>query len=207
MKLVRFLLSAGSLICLSHGFATLYEAEKDQPQQAAPTESAWKAAGAGKALTKSTAKSKAASKAPPKGAIGSISFPGMRSRFWVFGGDLKANGKRGPVWLELSSPIGSAGNTIIAGHRDTHFRVLRNLKVGDDILVEGPSGRYRYSIKAFKIVDRTERSVLEPSQTSVLTLVTCYPFNYIGAAPRRFIVIAQPHDREQMTAVNLTHNK
>ncbi|HEY1758503.1 MAG TPA: class D sortase [Bryobacteraceae bacterium] len=87
---------------------------------------------------------------------------------------------------------GQQGNMAVAGHRDTLFRSLRGIKKDDLIRIETvSSGSYLYSVRATEIVDPAEVSVLKPSQDSELTLVTCYPFNYIGPAPQRFIVKAQ----------------
>lgn len=86
---------------------------------------------------------------------------------------------------------GATGNAALAGHRDTFFRGLRNIRNGDDIVLSTAAGDAHYVVKNTRIVDPSEVSVLAPTQGPVLTLVTCYPFNYIGAAPRRFIVYAE----------------
>ena len=87
---------------------------------------------------------------------------------------------------------GQHGNIALAGHRDTLFRSLRGIKKNDLIRLETlSSGSYLYDVSAIEIVDPTEVSVLKTSESSELTLVTCYPFNYIGPAPQRFIVKAQ----------------
>jgi sortase A len=86
---------------------------------------------------------------------------------------------------------GDAGNTGLAGHRDTFFRGLRDIKTGDQIMLTTPGGNARYRVRSTRVVDPSETSVLAPSAGSTLTLVTCYPFNYIGAAPKRFIVRAE----------------
>lgn len=86
---------------------------------------------------------------------------------------------------------GERGNMAVAGHRDTLFRSLRGIKKHDLIRIETVSGSYLYRVGATEIVDPTEVAVLKPSEDSELTLVTCYPFNYIGPAPQRFIVKAE----------------
>ncbi len=85
---------------------------------------------------------------------------------------------------------GQAGNAILAGHRDTFFRALREAQPNDTIRLTTPAGTYDYVIEATKVVDPNETSLLRSSQDSTLTLVTCYPFYYIGSAPKRFIVRA-----------------
>lgn len=85
---------------------------------------------------------------------------------------------------------GEPGNSGLAGHRDTFFRGLRNVRQGDRIVVTTPEAVLHYDVRSTGIVEPTDVSVLEPTPGSTLTLVTCYPFDYIGAAPKRFIVQA-----------------
>jgi sortase A len=83
-----------------------------------------------------------------------------------------------------------AGNSALAGHRDTFFRQLRNIRVGDDMRVVTPYGDFTYQVSRTLIVTPDDLSVLEPTAEPTLTLVTCYPFSYVGHAPKRFIVQA-----------------
>jgi sortase A len=85
---------------------------------------------------------------------------------------------------------GQHGNVGIAGHRDTFFRPLRDIVPDDIITLTTLSGVYRYRVVSTRVVAPTEVSVLDPSEDEVLTLVTCYPFYFVGAAPDRFIVRA-----------------
>jgi sortase A len=85
---------------------------------------------------------------------------------------------------------GKIGNVGLAGHRDTFFRALRNIREDDTIELETTSGSFRYVVKSTKIVTPRDVSVLEASGGETLTLVTCYPFYYVGSAPKRFIVHA-----------------
>jgi sortase A len=85
---------------------------------------------------------------------------------------------------------GGLGTVGIAGHRDTFFRPLRQIRPGMQIKVIGAAGAYRYRVDSTEIVDPEEVKVLDIASRPMLTLITCYPFNYIGAAPRRFIVHA-----------------
>ena len=86
---------------------------------------------------------------------------------------------------------GNLGNSAISAHRDTFFRPLRNIRQDDIITVTTPLAEYRYRVISFRIVAPTDVSVLEPSVNEILTLVTCYPFYFVGAAPDRFIVRAE----------------
>jgi len=85
---------------------------------------------------------------------------------------------------------GHAGNVALAGHRDTFFRALRNIKKDDTIDFETESGTYQYVVKSTNIVGPRDVGVLAASRDKSLTLVTCYPFYYVGSAPKRFIVRA-----------------
>jgi sortase A len=82
------------------------------------------------------------------------------------------------------------GNTALAGHRDTFFRPLRRIRVGDDIRLATPRGDFRYRVTRHTVVDPDEVWVLDASSGAALTLITCYPFGFVGPAPRRFVVHA-----------------
>ena len=82
------------------------------------------------------------------------------------------------------------GNTAIAGHRDGIFRPLSRIRVGDEIVVRTPRGPFRYRVRATKITTPNDLSVLANRRAPSLTLITCYPFWYVGPAPKRFIVSA-----------------
>jgi sortase A len=83
------------------------------------------------------------------------------------------------------------GNTALAGHRDTFFRPLRHVAVGDDVHLDTQYGSFQYRVRHLAIVDADDLSVLSPSNHAGLTLITCYPFDYAGPAPRRFVVQAE----------------
>jgi sortase A len=83
---------------------------------------------------------------------------------------------------------GDSGNSAFAAHRDTFFRPLRRVHSGDIVTVTTPRGSYRYIVTSTRVVDPEDVSVLDPTSEPTLTLVTCYPFTYIGSAPYRFVV-------------------
>lgn len=85
---------------------------------------------------------------------------------------------------------GEGGNVALAGHRDTFFRKLKGLKPNDVVVLTTTSGEYRYRVQSTQVVDPSDSRVLIQSGRPSLTLVTCYPFHYIGPAPKRFIVKA-----------------
>jgi len=85
---------------------------------------------------------------------------------------------------------GQTGNVGLAAHRDTYFRNLRGIREGDLIRLRTPKGTFEYTVESLRVVSPTTVEVLDPTPTPSLTLVTCYPFNYVGHAPKRFIVRA-----------------
>lgn len=86
---------------------------------------------------------------------------------------------------------GQIGNVGVAAHRDTFFRPLRNIRRDDTIIVTTLWGVYRYRVVSTKIVRPEDVAVLNPDGNEILTLVTCYPFYFVGSAPSRFIVRAE----------------
>jgi len=85
---------------------------------------------------------------------------------------------------------GEPGNSGIAGHRDTFFRELKDVRRNDEIDFQTATGLFRYQVDWVKVVAPDDASVLAPSTEAVLTLVTCYPFYFVGPAPNRFVVRA-----------------
>lgn len=98
--------------------------------------------------------------------------------------------RRGPGHLEHTARPGERGNVVIAGHRDTFFWPLRNVALGDDIVLETPGQAFHYQVTSVRIVDPRDVSVLKPTPDATLTLITCYPFWVFGPAPDRFVVRA-----------------
>ncbi len=88
---------------------------------------------------------------------------------------------------------GEAGNSVIAAHRDTFFRELKDIHRNDEIQIQATTGVFRYQVDWVRIVSPDDSSVLAPSAESALTLITCYPFYFVGPAPNRFVVRAHEH--------------
>jgi sortase A len=95
--------------------------------------------------------------------------------------------------IEGTALPGEAGNSGIAGHRDTFFRELKDIRTNDEIQLQTPAGLLHYEVDWAKIVAPDDVSVLSPSAESTLTLVTCYPFYLVGPAPKRFVVRAHQY--------------
>lgn len=86
--------------------------------------------------------------------------------------------------------VGELGNVGLAAHRDTFFRPLREIRKGDELDLETLSGSYRYRVDWIEVVEPENVTSLAQTNEATLTLVTCFPFHYVGPAPRRFIVRA-----------------
>jgi sortase A len=88
-------------------------------------------------------------------------------------------------------PWQRSGNAAFAAHRDGLFRPLRDIRVDDEIKVVTARGEFLYRVKNTKVVDPSDVSVLAPTKAATITLITCYPFSFVGHAPQRFIVQAE----------------
>ena len=109
----------------------------------------------------------------------------------VYNGADEFNLNRGVARIIGTGRVGEVGNLGIAGHRDSFFRPLKDIEVGDTLELETFDGTEAYRVSSIEIVDPTALHVLGPSNTRTVTLVTCYPFYYVGNAPQRFIVKAE----------------
>ena len=123
--------------------------------------------------------------------VGQIEIPSLALRAVILHGDSLALLRRGVVHLPDSPLPGEWGNVALAGHRDTFFRPLRNIKAGDVITLRTSGGSVvQYRVESTSVVVPTDIEVLNSSDRHELTLVTCFPFDYVGHAPNRFIVRA-----------------
>ena len=106
----------------------------------------------------------------------------------VYNGTDEINLNRGAGRIKGTARIDSPGNLGIAGHRDGFFRVLKDIEIGDSIDMLTYQGNKEFAVSSITIVDPADVSVLAPTDDSTITLVTCYPFYYVGHAPKRYIV-------------------
>ena len=133
-------------------------------------------------------------KAPPagiNGLIGRIEIPRLGVSVIVIEGTSRTTLRRAVGHIPGTALPGQPGNVGISGHRDTFFRPLRNIQQNDIITLTTLLGEYRYRVVSTKVVSPYDVAVLDPSGNEILTLVTCYPFYFVGSAPDRFIVRAQ----------------
>jgi sortase A len=123
--------------------------------------------------------------------VARLSIPRLNTKLYVVEGDDERELRRGPGHLPGTAMPGMRGNSVIAGHRDTHFRVLKDIRKGDDILIETANGQFLYRVDDTSVVSPSNTSSLQPTAGPVLHLITCYPFYYVGSAPKRFVVQAR----------------
>jgi sortase A len=157
------------------------------------------AANRGARRTASSAPLKNPPPAAAGGLIGRIAIPRLGLSAIVMEGTDSAILRRAAGHISGTALPGEPGNVGIAAHRDTLFRPLRNIRRDDIITLTTLLGEYRYRVVSTRIVSPNDVAVLDPSRNEILTLVTCYPFYFVGSAPHRFIVRAE---RVALSAMN-----
>jgi sortase A len=131
---------------------------------------------------------KAAPEVFPDGLIGRIEIPRLELMTMIMEGTGRTTLRRAVGHIAGTALPGQTGNVGLSGHRDTFFRPLRNIRSGDTIALTTRNGAYRYRVVSTRIVRPSDVSVLAAGNGETVTLVTCYPFYFVGAAPFRFIV-------------------
>ncbi|MGH9704559.1 MAG: class D sortase [Candidatus Acidiferrales bacterium] len=135
-----------------------------------------------------------------KSAIGRLEIPSVGISSMVVEGDDSRALRLGIGHIPGTALPGTRGNVGLAGHRDTFFRPLRHIEPGDLIRLATLKVTYSYRVETASVVPATQTGVLSPGPQNMLTLVTCYPFDYIGPAPNRFIVQARETGQAAMEA-------
>jgi sortase A len=130
--------------------------------------------------------------ADESGVVGRIEMPRLKLSAPVIDGTSGRALRRGVGHIENTAYPGERGNVGLAGHRDTWFRALKGVERGDVIRLRTPDGSFAYAVESFRIVDPERGDLLSETDQPRLTLVTCYPFHWVGPAPRRFVVFARP---------------
>jgi sortase A len=120
--------------------------------------------------------------------IGSLTIPRIKSTLPIIEGTGAQELKRGVGHYVKSVIPGVSDNSVLAGHRDSVFRKLGDVIVGDLITIENDYGTFVYKVHKIRIVQANDRTVIVPTEDAVLTLSTCYPFRFIGNAPKRYVV-------------------
>lgn len=127
-----------------------------------------------------------------KGKIfGSLTIPALQQNpIPIIEGTRDDDLKKGVGHFIQSVFPGENDNCVLSGHRDTVFSKLGKLKIGDQFIVQTSAGTFTYEIKRKRIVDKDDKTVIVPTDHAVLTVTTCYPFNFIGSAPDRYVLVA-----------------
>ena len=125
------------------------------------------------------------------GLVGMLDVPRLKLTTPVIEGDDDTTLKRAVGHLPDTPLPWERGNSAFAGHRDGLFRPLKDIKVGDEIRFRTSRAEFRYRVTETSIVTPDDVSVLENRSEPTLTLITCYPFHYVGNAPKRFIIHAE----------------
>lgn len=123
--------------------------------------------------------------------IGRIDIPRLLLSVVVVEGVDKSSLRRAVGHIPGTALPGETGNVGLAGHRDTFFRPLMHLRIKDEVQLSTLSGNFTYEVESIRIVEPENVGALAPSAENVLTLVTCYPFYFVGPAPKRWIVRAR----------------
>jgi len=136
------------------------------------------------------------SSAPRRGAVvGRFEVPRLNLSYVLLQGTDNRTLDKSIGHIEGTGTIGEAGNIGIAGHRNTHFRKLEWIRRGDEITLSSPAGeQFRYRVEWVRLFDPEAMEVLDPGHGPAVTLVTCFPFEYVGSAPLRFVVRALPDE-------------
>jgi sortase A len=128
---------------------------------------------------------------------GVLRIPSLRLEVPVYEGTTEINLNRGAAHIEGTASLAPGGNIGIAAHRDGFFRKLKDITVDAEVLLDTVDGSMRYRVVEIGIVRPTDVRVLANTAVPSITLVTCYPFYFVGSAPRRYIVraeLADPQD-------------
>lgn len=123
--------------------------------------------------------------------IGSLTIPALDQTIPIFHGTDEDELQKGIGHFAQSVLPGENDNSVLSGHRDTVFRKLGQLKLQDKLIVKTSAGVFTYEITDIKIVGQYDKTIITPTEDAALTVTTCYPFDFIGSAPDRYILIAE----------------
>ncbi len=184
MKL-RSLIRAGSILVLALGIAISFSSFKSIQESSVGSQTI-------PALGSFNSQASTDSLLKPKTGefIGSLKIARLNETIPIYEGTQAAELNRGAGHYERSVLPGVRDNSVISGHRDSVFSKFGALKIGDSLTVTTSYGKFVYKIKSFRIVKANDRTVIVSTKDTRLTLSTCYPFYFVGSAPKRFIVTA-----------------
>lgn len=133
----------------------------------------------------------AESTANPEVPEGLLRIPALRLEVPIYSGATEINLNRGAAHIEGTAALSHAGNTGIAAHRDGFFRKLKDIAIDDEIGLDVGGRTLHYRVVDISVVSPSDVHVLAPTEVPSITLVTCYPFYFLGSAPERYIVRAE----------------
>lgn len=122
--------------------------------------------------------------------IGELYIPRLKAKLPIFHGTNEDELEKGVGHFAESVLPGENDNSVLSGHRDTVFRKLGQVGEGDLLIVRTSAGEFTYKVNKVRIVDEDDRTVIVPKPRATLTVSTCYPFDFIGSAPERYILVA-----------------
>lgn len=128
--------------------------------------------------------------------IGELYIPALAATLPIVHGTDEDELAKGVGHFAGSVLPGEQDNSVLSGHRDTVFRKLGEVKKGDELVVTTAAGTFTYKVKKIRIVDEDDRTVIVPKPKATLTVTTCYPFDFVGSAPERYILIADLVDQQ-----------
>lgn len=125
--------------------------------------------------------------------VGYLDIPRIGNQYDIFWGTGEDTLKKGVGLHESRWTVapGESGHVVLSGHRDTVFRKLKQVQQGDHLYVNFEGTTYDYQVRDIWITDEDDRSVIVRKNKPTLTLTTCYPFDYLGSAPQRYIIQAE----------------
>lgn len=122
--------------------------------------------------------------------FGELYIPKLKATIPIYEGTNDEELEKGVGHFSDSVLPGEKDNSVLSGHRDTVFRKLGEVGEGDLLIVKTSAGEFTYKVSKVRIVDKDDRTVIVPKPEATLTVTTCYPFHYIGAAPERYVLVA-----------------
>lgn len=150
------------------------------PALSAPDQALWSAG-------RRTAYSASLARSAPS-VIAVVRVPALRIEVPVYAGTSDTVLDRGAGWITTTARVEDGGNIGISAHRDSYFRSLKDVAIGDEIELQTPSELRRFRVAFTRIVEPSDTSALRLTDEDAITLITCYPFYYVGPAPLRYVV-------------------
>jgi sortase A len=178
------LLAGGGLLIASLGSLVQSEIRSARALEVVPEMRSWSDG--------ARARYRAAAQQQPEAVLALLHAPDVDLTVPVYASYSELNLDRGAAVIDGMAYPREPGHIGIAGHRDGYFRALRDVRLGTTLTLETPDGEQRYIVDDLRVVEATEIAWLQETDSPRLTLVTCYPFHYLGDAPQRYLVRAAP---------------